>query len=205
VIRSFWPLPSCTVNSWRSKSMSRAFEQAHPRAVHQGSHEAQTSLKPVQDLANLVPAQDQWDVLRSLGPRHGFEARELAFQNVAVRRRMGTVERAISTNEGRVWPRLLGIAVLSFPTVALSLTCFVVGSLTGVAGVKDASVSLFPLGSLLGLLPITFGGFAASDLMGDKSVPRRAVHAAWFLVVIGAFLKCGLVAALMTPGLVELP
>ena len=115
------------------------------------------------------------------------------------------MERAISTNEGRLWPRLLGIAVLSFPTVALSLTCFVVGSLTGIGGVKEASVTLLPLSSLLGLLPITFGGFAASHLMRDKSVPRRAVHAAWLLVVIGAFLQCGLMAALMTPGLVELP
>src|SRR5712691_10325852 len=40
---------------------SRAFEEAQPRAVHQGSHEAQASVESTEDLADLLAAQDQRD------------------------------------------------------------------------------------------------------------------------------------------------
>src|SRR5262245_16799696 len=121
------------------------------------------------------------------------------------RERMDPVESAIRANEDRLWPRLLTIAALSFPTVVLSMTCFVVGSLMDIDSVKEASVTLLPLSSLIGFIPITFGGFAASHLMRDRAVPKRTVQAAWLFVVIGALLQCGLAAALMTPGLIELP
>jgi hypothetical protein len=105
----------------------------------------------------------------------------------------------------RIWPRLLVISVLSFPTVALSVACFALGSLTGLHELEEASITSLPLSSLLGLIVVTFAGLAANDLARRESVPRWGARAAWLLVVVGGLLQIGLVVAVMTPGLVELP
>jgi hypothetical protein len=109
------------------------------------------------------------------------------------------------TSAGPVWRTLVLIGVLSFPSAILSAACLAVGLITGVSSISEASITLLPMSSLLGLVPVTFAALAATRLVQAPNVPRWAARVAVLLVVLGGLLQAGLAVALMTPGLVELP
>ena len=100
---------------------------------------------------------------------------------------------------------LLLVAGLSFPTLALSVASWALGSLTGLRGLQEASITLLPLSSLLGCAVVPFGVAAATRLAHRQSMPQWAARAALLLALLGALLQVGLMAALMTRGLIELP
>lgn len=113
--------------------------------------------------------------------------------------------RVVNDESGRVWPQLLGISVLCFPMVITSAVCLLMGLLTGSQALTDSSITLLPLTSVVGAVPLAFGVVAGTRLLRRDSVPRWARRVAVLVIVLGVVVQAGCLVALMTAGLVELP
>ena len=92
--RSFCPLPSRTVISLRSKSMSltrmlQAFEQPDPAAVQERADQQHGAVQMCQQLSHLAAGQDDGYPVRPLGAHDTFEQADVALQHVSIQEEEG--------------------------------------------------------------------------------------------------------------------
>jgi hypothetical protein len=65
-------------------AQSAAFEEAQSRAVQESRHERRSPAHPLQDRADLLSREDDWDVMRALRPDDVFEPRQLEPENFPI-------------------------------------------------------------------------------------------------------------------------